>query len=205
MNGLLDHINLFLSMRVSWLLAQAKKKLARADSLNTIYGIERTWDNKGYSIAADYRFYLKKENKYPAQRGIYIGPYAAVYYLESTNTVSKNDDQIAAAAAGIQTNLLILNLGPELGYQFVIKNRVTIDLILAGPSIGRYRLKMKGVGQVSIEDPELNEAIQALRDILVDRYDWLSPLFDGEEVEVTGTTSTWNLGMRYVVQIGYRF
>ena len=181
------------------------KKLARADSLNSIYGIDQTRDNKGFSIAADYRFYLKKENKYPAQRGIYVGPYMAVYNLESTNILSATDDAGGTTGAGLETKLLIYNIGAQLGYQFVIKNRITIDLILAGPSISRYRLRMKGVGQVTIDDPELREFIGALRDILIDQNSWLAPLFDGEEVEVTGTTSTWGLGMRYVLQVGFRF
>ena len=61
------------------------------------------------------------------------------------------------------------------------------------------------MGQVTIDDPELREFIGALRDILIDQNSWLAPLFDGEEVEVTGTTSTWGLGMRYVLQVGFRF
>jgi hypothetical protein len=183
----------------------SEKKLARSDSLNTNYGLEQTRDNKGFSIAADYRFYLKKENKYPAQRGIYVGPYVAFYNLESTNTIRKTDDFGADSEAGIQTNILILNFGAELGYQFVIKNRVTIDLILAGPSVSRYRLRMKGKGSLTIDDPELDESLKALRDILVDQYNWLAPLFDGEAVEVTGTTSTWGVGLRYVLQVGFRF
>ena len=101
------------------------KKLARSDSLNTRYGIEQTRDNKGFSIAADYRFYLKKENKYPAQRGIYVGPYAAIYNLESTNTLRKTDDFGANSSAGLETKFQVLNFGAQLGYQFVIKNRIT--------------------------------------------------------------------------------
>ena len=181
------------------------KKLARSDSLNSIYGLEQSRDNKGFSIAADYRFYLRKENKYPAQRGIYVGPYVAVYNMESTNTVVKTDDFGANTAVGLQTNFLVLNIGAELGYQFVIKNRITIDLILAGPSLSRYRLRMKGAGQLMIDDPDVSDALKALKDILINQYDWLAPLFDGEAVEVTGTTSTWSGGMRYVIQVGFRF
>ena len=64
---------------------------------------------------------------------------------------------------------------------------------------------MKGTGQLTNDDPEMQETLEALKDILVSRYDWLAPLFNREAGEVSGTTSTWNLGMRYVVQVGYRF
>ena len=51
-------------------------------------------DNKsGMNISADFRFYLSKENKYAAPRGVYIGPYYSynnfkrehVWALKSTN------------------------------------------------------------------------------------------------------------------------
>ena len=181
------------------------KKIARTDSLNSIYGLDQTRDNKGFALSADYRFYLKKENKYPAQRGVYVGPYVSTYYLESTNTISSTDNSGINSSIGIGTNVLIFNIGAELGYQFVIKNRITIDLVLAGPSISRYRLRMKGIGQLTIDDPELKESLKALRDLLVNQYNWLEPLFNGEEIEITGKVSTWSLGMRYLVQVGYRF
>ena len=36
----------------------------------------------GYHISADYRFYLSKENKYDAPRGVYIAPFFAYNYFE---------------------------------------------------------------------------------------------------------------------------
>src|SRR5678816_1432317 len=38
--------------------------------------------NKGFHFSADYRFYLSKENKYEAPRGVYLGPYYAFNYAE---------------------------------------------------------------------------------------------------------------------------
>ena len=109
------------------------------------------------------------------------------------------------ATVGINTNFLVYNIGAELGYQFVIKNRITIDLILAGPSLSRYRLKMQARGSLDVTDPEVEEALETLKDILVNQFEWIKPLFDGDEVNVRGTTSIWRPGLRYVIQIGYRF
>ena len=49
-------------------------------------GIETTDDSKkrtGFKVGGEYRFYLKKENKYQAPHGVYIGPYAS--YLNFNN------------------------------------------------------------------------------------------------------------------------
>ena len=45
--------------------------LFNSDSLEVI---DQKHD-KGFNLSLDYRFYLQKENKYRAPRGIYIGPY----------------------------------------------------------------------------------------------------------------------------------
>ncbi len=181
------------------------KNQVRRDSVNANLSLAETNNNKGFSIAADYRFYLKKENKYPAQRGIYVGPYVSTYYFDSETTIKNTDPSAGNGTVGINTKFLILNIGAELGYQFVIKNRVTIDLILAGPSISRYRLKMQAAGSLDVNDPEVEEALEELKNILVSQFEWIKPLFDGDEVNVKGTSATWSLGMRYVIQVGYRF
>lgn len=181
------------------------KAQARRDSANANLMLDETNNNKGFSFFADYRFYLKKENKFPAQRGIYVGPYLGAYYFDSETTIRNTDPSAVNATVGINTKFLVLNIGAELGYQFVIKNRITIDLILAGPSLSRYRLKMQAAGNLDVQDPEVEEALEELKDILVNQFEWIKPLFDGDEVNVKGTTSIWRPGMRYLIQIGYRF
>ena len=47
-------------------------------------------EENGYHISADYRFYLSKENKYDAPRGVYIGPYFAYNYFEKKNLLDRN-------------------------------------------------------------------------------------------------------------------
>ncbi len=161
--------------------------------------------NSGFSLAVDYRFYLKKENKFKAPHGIYIGPYFASYLLRSSNSIKINNTSLGNPEFDIDTRFAIQNIGFELGYQFLIKNRVTIDLILIGPSVANYRLKMKATGNVNVSDAEVEEALKALRDIFIEEYPWVKNLFDENGIDVKGNTSSWSFGYRYVLQVGFSF
>jgi hypothetical protein len=46
---------------------------------------------KGFHISGDFRFYLGKENKYPAPRGVYIGPYFSYNYFRKDHSWDDND------------------------------------------------------------------------------------------------------------------
>lgn len=46
-------------------------------SISDSLGLNTDYKDKGFHASIDYRFYLKKENKYSAPRGVYIGPYYA--------------------------------------------------------------------------------------------------------------------------------
>ncbi|MCK5101366.1 MAG: hypothetical protein KAR17_01080, partial [Cyclobacteriaceae bacterium] len=99
----------------------------------------------------------------------------------------------------------INSLGLELGYQFNIKNRITIDMILIGPSYSAYNANMEVAGGVAPPDGELDETLDAIRDILFGKYPWLETLIDEGEVDIKGNRTHWGMGFRYVLQIGYRF
>lgn len=92
-----------------------------------------------------------------------------------------------------------------MGYQFNIKNRITLDLILVGPSISGYKVNMDIVGGAIPPNDDLDETPEALRDLLFKKYSWLKTLVDEGEVEVDGSKTHWGLGFRYVLQIGFRF
>mgnify|MGYP003561713983 FL=1 len=96
-------------------------------------------DRGGFSIAADYRRYFKTRNRGLAPDGLYWGPYIAYYTMGLQNswiyTDSNTFDQSNLTLDG---RINILNVGVELGYQFVIKRRLTVDLIFIGPGVGFY-------------------------------------------------------------------
>ena len=169
------------------------------------YHLTNTKTKGGFSVAADYRFYLKRENKDPAPHGIYIAPYFVHYNLNPSNTIEYLEDNGTYAKATIDTKVRINNYGIELGYQFNIKNRFTVDMILIGPSYATYKVNMKFTGDTNIPEGELDETLQALRDILFERYPWLKTIVDEGEIDLRGGKTTWGLGFRYVLQIGIRF
>ena len=172
---------------------------------NEDYKLTSTKSSSGFSIAVDYRFYLKKENKNPAPSGVYLAPYFLHYTLNHSAGIKSLDDNSTNIETIVDAKININSLGLELGYQFNIKNRFTIDMILIGPSYSAYKANMEVVGGVVPPDGDLDETLEALRDILFAKYPWLETLVDEGEVDVKGNRTQWGMGFRYVLQIGYRF
>ena len=50
-------------------------------------GVKDDRNRNGFKIAGEYRFYLKKENKHLAPRGIYIGPYMAYHAFKNERVI----------------------------------------------------------------------------------------------------------------------
>ena len=175
-------------------------KFIDTDSLEADYNTKQ----KGYHFSVDYRFYLKKENKYDPPRGVYIGPYYTYNYFER-----KNDWTILSTAGGApqvvesKTSLGVHGFGFELGYQFVFWDRVSLDMILAGPGIAFYKLKSSLGSNLSEEDKE--KFFEKLNAALAEKIPGYSLVIDEGEFENEGTTSTTSLGFRYMVMIGFRF
>lgn len=155
----------------------------------------------GLKLGADYRFYLQKENKYTAPRGVYIGPY--ISYLNFNNTRELEiDNNGTPEATELTTNLNIINIGFQLGYQFVIKNRWTIDMVFVGPSVSNYRINMDLNGNYTGNAEDIqNEIIQKL----IDRFPAFKDLINDKSVSGSGKTNSWAYGYRYQLQVGYRF
>jgi hypothetical protein len=156
----------------------------------------------GYNISADYRFYLAKENKYRAPRGVYIGPYYSHIHFKRTNnwkldlTNYKGD---VSTDFGIDIN----GLGFELGYQFIVWKRLAIDLVLIGPGIAKYEITTKLSTQLEVGDQE--ELFKRINDYLSEKIPGYSLVIDDEEYEKSGTTNTTTIGYRYMVHLGFFF
>jgi len=110
--------------------------------------------DKGYGVALDYRFYLKKENKHKAPRGVYIGPYYSFNYFNRENTWTLNT---ADYKGDLKTNITFTaNLtGFQMGYQFVFWNRVALDLVLFGPGQWFYNFNVDMSTNLLQEDADL--------------------------------------------------
>ena len=175
-------------------------KIIDADSVraNSILG------ENGFHISGDYRFYLSKENKFEAPRGVYIGPYFAYNYFERKNswTVTSANGG-SPKTAETKTSLSIRSLGFEFGYQFIFWKRLSVDMILLGPGIAGYNLKASVGANLSEEDRQ--KLFDRLNEALADKFPGYSTVIDEGEFKTEGTAKTTNFGFRYMVMIGFRF
>ncbi len=166
------------------------------------YEWKTTNHNRGFSFAADYRSYFTRRNRFAIPDGLYWGPYTTFYYFDNNTSIQFTEDGQLLNAT-IQTYAHMAMLGVELGYQAVLGDRWTVDLILAGPALGFYNLDMTLHADSNI-DPD-NPYIEGAYDALVGMFPGLNKLVDDEELRANGTGTTWGLGFRYVFQVGYRF
>ncbi|HET9434012.1 MAG TPA: hypothetical protein VFO37_09675, partial [Chitinophagaceae bacterium] len=99
-------------------------------------------DKSGFHISADFRFYLSKENKYAAPRGVYIGPYYSYNNFKREHFWSlKSTNGGAPLQLNSDLTLNVHTIGFEMGYQFVFWDRLALNMILIGPGISSYKLE----------------------------------------------------------------
>lgn len=173
------------------------------DGTNTTINLfENDYNDQGFHISGDYRFYLKHENKYPAPRGIYIGPYYSYNYFCRQNTWSLNSDTFQG---NIQSDITlnIHTVGAQLGYQFIFWNRLSIDLMLMGPGIGYYGIDTQINTNLSGEDE--NSFFETLNSILSEKIPGYDRVIGSGDFSKSGSFRTADIGFRYMVMVGFRF
>jgi hypothetical protein len=184
-------------------IGTASFPLLTFNSTDTTIGlIDKNYEDSGFHISGDYRFYLKRENKYPAPRGIYIGPFYSYNSFDRINNWSIDSDTYQGIVQS-EMKLMIHTMGVELGYQFVFWNRLSVDLLLMGPGIGYYGLDATIDTSLSPEDE--NAFFEALNSILSEKIPGYDRVIDSGEFKKTGSVRTADIGFRYVVMIGFRF
>ena len=157
---------------------------------------------QGINAAIEYRFYLTKRNTSPIPDGLYIAPYISFYGYSFSNGFDVVGTE-EPAFARLTGNFYSLNAGGELGYQFVLWKRFTIDLVLVGPATSYYG------GMIHIKG-ELNG--QNIKDINEDLYNKIKakyPMIDKVLLDKTfkkdGKIDLLSVGYRYFFQIGFHF
>ena len=166
--------------------------------------IVREHQNKfGFNISGDYRFYLKSKNRNPGPDGVYVGPFLYYYNTGFTNKINAIAGEALQTPVEINSSLRIAGAGIELGYQFIIKKRFSVDLVLLGPSISFYRGKMSFIGDLNFD--EENEYYQALRDLILSKYPYLEGFLEDKEIDARGTLGTLSFGFNYSIRVGYAF
>jgi hypothetical protein len=159
-------------------------------------------NSRGFNISVDYRFYLKKENRYSAPRGVYIGPYYAFNSFKRDLTWDMNTAGFTGEV-GTSVNLTANLVGVQLGYQFVLWNRVSIDMILMGPGAWFFNLKTDFNTTLSEEDEAF--LLEKLNGLIQDKFPGSDLVIQGGGFEAKKTTSTGSMGFRYMINLGFRF
>lgn len=158
----------------------------------------------GMHFSGDYRFYLGKENKYYAPHGVYIGPYFGYNKYEK-----KHSWALTSTSGGepfdveSTTSLKTFTLGFQLGYQFILWDRVSLDLVLAGPGVATYNLKAS-LG-TNLSEADKQKFFEKLNEALTEKFPGYGWTIGGGDFETKGSSNTTSFGYRYVVQIGFRF
>jgi hypothetical protein len=160
-------------------------------------------DHSGINISADYRIYLSKENKYPAPRGVYIGPYYSYNYFGNKHDWFLKSTSGSASNIESELKLNVHTVGFELGYQFIFRDRVTLDMILLGPGIAVYNLKATLGANLTAADKE--KLLDALNDALAEKLPGYGLVVKESEFKKTGIEKTTSFGYRFMVQVGFRF
>lgn len=171
---------------------------SNTDSLKLV----KNSNDKGFHISADYRFYLSKENKYDAPRGVYIGPFYSFNSFSRSNEWVLNSEDFDG---NVNTNLKLSfhTVGAELGYQFVLWKRVALDFVLLGPGIANYKIKA-GLN-TTLSPDEASLFFDQLNEYLSDKIPGYNLVINEGEFQKSGSVKTTTAGFRYMINIGFRF
>ena len=131
------------------------------------------------------------------------GVYGSYQHYQFENTVNVFEGDVASGNLTLGAKLNIVSAGVELGYQFIIKERLSIDLVFMGPSLSMYTKAFTLSGDLDVD--EENEYLQAIYDILKARIPGLEQLVQDGSLTTNGANMSLGFGLRYLIQIGYRF
>jgi len=161
-----------------------------------------TRDNTGYNFSVDYRFYLKKENKYPTPRGVYLGPYYSYNRFERTADWRLDNSSGTTTDASAATKLGIHTVGLEVGYQFALGKRFTLDLVMVGPGWANYKLNTALTSNLSPEQKE--KLLSAVQQLLAQKFPGMDFVLSDATIDSKGNLNTWSIGYRYIIHIGFK-
>jgi len=169
--------------------------------VNSTTRVIQDLNRNGFRIGSEYRFYLKGENRHLAPHGTYIGPYVTYHDFYNKREIEVEVDGINEIAQ-FETDFGILNIGLQLGHQFIIKDRFTIDVITLGPAISHYYAKIKQKGDFTFDKDEVQSEILLK---LLDRFPMLEEQLKDKEISSQGMFDSWSYGWRFQLNLGYYF
>lgn len=157
---------------------------------------------KGVNLAFDYRWYPGVLNRRPAPNGLYIGGYASYYGFSYTNDFSFRWGE-STHLGHLDGALNFANLGLEIGYQFIFWKRLSVDLLMFGPSLTYFF----GRGELTSDlSPEaIADLDQAIVDRILEKYPAFSFLGGGESLVFSKSETKFHTFFRYSIQVGFHF
>lgn len=189
------------SANQSFVVSAGYQEFPRTRRLGEHIEVNNDRSRSGYKFGGEYRYYLRKENKYPAPRGLYVGPYFTRHSFDNERSITVDNEGVSEQAI-LTSAFRVLNMGFQIGYQFVLKDRWTLDIVFIGPSFSHYRYKLALEGDYTFDKDDIqNEVILDL----LDRFPLLDEVISEKEATRSGLLDTWSYGYRYQFQIGYRF
>lgn len=169
---------------------------------NDSLGITEQLNDKGINFSLDYRFYLRNENKHPAPRGIYFGPYYAFNTFSRDITWDLNTSTFTGEVeSGIDIGAHLI--GAQMGVQFILWKRLAIDMIVMGPGYWYFNLKTKFNTTLTAEDEEL--LLGKLNEMLQEKFPGSDIMIKGDGFAATKSAWTSTAMVRYMINIGFRF
>jgi hypothetical protein len=158
--------------------------------------------DKGLHLSGEYRYYFPHENKYDAPHGIYIGAYYSYNGFSRSNNWLLNTSTIDGEV-NTKIDLKVHTVGLQLGYQFILWKRATIDFVLLGPGIGFYDLSASIDSKLDAD--EQTEFFDRLNSFLSDRIPGYNRVINEGEFKKQGSVKVTSIGLRYNVSVGFRF
>jgi hypothetical protein len=172
------------------------------DSLPQLINITSHF-KQGINICLEYRFYLSPLNPRPIPAGLYLGPYLSFYGYEFKNDFDLIPFSVDSSGM-IHGRYWTFNLGVELGYQFVFWKRLTLDMVLVGPSISYYGGKTEITG--TLDGDQMKAINEGLYEKLHEKYPSLVQYMSIDKTyQETGKLDVFRMGFRYLLQIGFHF
>jgi hypothetical protein len=159
-------------------------------------------NDKGFNLSLDYRFYLQKENKFRAPRGIYIGPYYSYNHFSRDITWDLSTGTYdGEVLTGMKLNAHFI--GAQLGYQFVFWDRLSVDMVLMGPGLWFFKVNSSFDTTLLPEDETM--LLEQLNEMLQEKFPGSDFVIKGGDFEAKRNSTTSTVGFRYMINIGFRF
>ena len=166
----------------------------------------RTITMKSYSAMAGYRMYLGSG----VGKGLYFEPY--LKYMGSKGSFPYVDtESIDSTTYFLSSNYRGAGVGAQLGVQFLIAKKLTLDFFFLGPeaNLSKWDIDLQEKGNYTWDSQDAAEALDILNDIVDDLPDFIS---DNVKTSVNADAKTVSAkyngfipGFRFGLSVGWRF